>query len=127
MDTLLITTSMPKNKKPFGMHYIIELAGCDSKKLKYLATVEKVFMEAARRSKATIIDHFFHQFSPFGVSGLISISESHFTIHTWPEAGYAAIDIFSCSNKMNIELAISIMEKKFSAKKVKIKKIIRGT
>lgn len=117
---------MLKSKKKFGTHYIIELIECDSKKLQYTESVETIFMEAARRSNATIIDHFFHQFSPFGVTGLISISESHFTIHTWPEAGYAAVDIFSCSNKMDIKLAISIMKKKFSAKKVKIKKIIRG-
>ncbi|HBI26269.1 MAG TPA: adenosylmethionine decarboxylase, partial [Peptococcaceae bacterium] len=43
----------------------------------------------------------FHKFSPQGVSGVVIISESHLTIHTWPELGYAAVDVFTCGDKIN--------------------------
>jgi S-adenosylmethionine decarboxylase len=53
-------------------------------------------LQAARKTGATVIGQSFHQFSPQGVTGVIAIAESHLCIHTWPEYGYAAVDIFTC-------------------------------
>ena len=57
-------------------------------------------VEAAKRAEATIIDVVFHEFNPFGISGVVVIAESHLSIHTWPEHRYAAVDIFSCGETL---------------------------
>jgi len=79
-----------------GTHLIAELFNCNEFHINDVKKVEEVMMAAAELSKATIIKPFFHKFSPYGISGVIIIAESHFTIHTWPEHGYAAVDIFTC-------------------------------
>ena len=109
-----------------GSHYVIDLAGCDSSIIKQSNTVQSILVEAAVASKANIVDIVFHNFKPYGVSGVIIISESHFTIHTWPEYGYAAVDIFTCSRSIDINAAIHLLTKKFKATNVKVTSINRG-
>ena len=58
-----------------------------------------------------------HQFNPQGVSGVVVIAESHITIHTWPEHGYAAVDVFSCSEKVDLYCIMKLLGEKFSAHK----------
>jgi S-adenosylmethionine decarboxylase proenzyme len=62
-------------------------------------------LEAAEKVGATVIDHTFHQFSPHGVTGVVAIAESHLCIHTWPEYGYAAVDVFTCGESFNPRVA----------------------
>ena len=61
-----------------------------------LPYIRNALLEAAEKTGATIVGQSFHQFSPQGVTGVVSIAESHLAIHTWPEFGYAAVDIFTC-------------------------------
>ena len=86
--------------RTLGHHSLIELSGCDPEKLKRVGGVRRAMLEAARRANGTIVKAVFHAFSPWGVSGVVVIAESHLTIHTWPEHGYAAVDVFSCSPKL---------------------------
>jgi S-adenosylmethionine decarboxylase len=79
-----------------GTHLLIELRDCNPEILKSLEKVRKILVSAAKEAKATIINNSFHEFNPFGISGVVVIAESHLTIHTWPEYGYAAVDIFTC-------------------------------
>ena len=72
-----------KKRKEFGKHYLVEFIGCDPETIKYVAPVEKLFLRAARRSKARVVRYFFHQYKPFGVTGVILIQWSHFSLHTW--------------------------------------------
>ena len=81
---------------------------------------------AARRCGSTIIQHHFHQFSPHGVTGIILIAESHISVHTWPENGFAAVDIFTSGTNMKPEIAIQILEEAFRADRVNVKCITRG-
>lgn len=81
-----------------GRHVISELWGCDNEKLNDMDFIEKTFVEAALRSGAEIREVAFHKFAPHGVSGVVIISESHLTIHTFPEHGYASIDVYTCGN-----------------------------
>ncbi len=81
-----------------GTHYLAEFFDCDKSKIDDLPFMEKVMIEATALSGSRMIKPFFHQFSPHGISGVIVIAESHFAVHTWPEHGYAAIDLFSCSS-----------------------------
>ena len=83
--------------RELGRHFIFELYGCDEKALNDLEAIEQTMEQGARDAGATICGKVFHRFSPHGVTGVVIIAESHFSIHTWPEYGYAAVDIFTCS------------------------------
>lgn len=111
--------------KEYGRHYLIELTGCDPLKIKYVEQVRDVLLKAAHASEATIVEHFFKQYEPHGVTGIILISESHFSIHTWPEDGFAALDILTCG-QMKPEKAIDVVREGFQAKHVKKQIITRG-
>jgi len=81
-----------------GIHYLAEFFNCDRQKINDIALIERIMIEATERAGARMINPFFHQFNPHGISGVIVIAESHFAIHTWPEHGYAAVDLFSCAD-----------------------------
>ena len=81
-----------------GKHVIAELYECDNDIINNEELVETIMLEAVDISGATTIKPVFHKFSPHGVSGVVVVSESHFAIHTWPEYGYCAIDIFTCGD-----------------------------
>jgi S-adenosylmethionine decarboxylase len=89
----------------------VELRDCNSEILKSLERVRNAMVSAAKEAKATIIDVSFHEFNPFGISGVVVIAESHLTIHTWPEFAYAAIDIFTCGDIIKPEVAASYLIK----------------
>ncbi len=112
-------------KKEYGKHYLVELMDCDPAKLKTVKEVRQILLKAAEKSKATVVKHFFHQYKPYGVTGIILISESHFSVHTWPQDKYAAFDILTCG-KMFPQRAVKELEKGFRAKRVKVKVVRRG-
>ncbi len=79
-----------------GRHILVELYGCNPKLLNDVVHIEKSMEEAAAKANATLINSTFHHFSPYGVSGVVVIEESHFAIHTWPEYQFASVDLFTC-------------------------------
>src|SRR6478609_497838 len=81
-----------------GRHVISELWGCDFDKLNDIDYIEKTFVDAALKSGAEVREVAFHKFAPQGVSGVVIISESHLTIHSFPEHGYASIDVYTCGD-----------------------------
>ena len=81
-----------------GTHYLAEFFDCNRQIINDVSLIEHIMIEATKRSGARIIKPFFHQFNPQGISGVIVIAESHFAIHTWPEHGYTAVDLFSCAD-----------------------------
>ena len=109
-----------------GNHLLVELYECNSKKLNDLGKLEMVLEEAVRISGATALKASFHQFAPQGVSGVIIIAESHFTIHTWPEYGYAALDIFTCGQSVDSQKALDYIEKELNVKTVSVTEMRRG-
>ena len=113
-------------KKSLGTHLIVEFFDCDPHTLTDKDFVERVMMEAALKSHTHPIGSFFHQFKPYGVSGVIVIEESHYTIHTWPEHGYAAIDLFYCSEDVDVEKALEILEKYFKPGRISLVEMQRG-
>ena len=116
---------MAKLKKEFGKHYLVEFIDCDASKIKKVKDVKPVLIKAAKVSQATIVKYFFHQYKPFGVTGIILIAESHFSVHTWPENNYVTFDILTCG-KMKPMLAVNYLKKSFQAKKVNLKIFSRG-
>ncbi|MGA7877237.1 MAG: adenosylmethionine decarboxylase [Desulfoferrobacter sp.] len=113
--------------KSLGKHLIVELYGCSSELLNNLVQVEKILIEAVELSKATIVQPVFHHFSPHGISGVVVIAESHFTIHTWPEYGYCALDIFTCGEQIDPDESLHFMKDKFQAENMSVMEIKRGT
>ena len=109
-----------------GRHLVLELNGCNPKLLGDVKRVEEAMVAAAKIAKATIVGVHFHQFSPFGVSGVVVIAESHVAIHTWPEHAYAAVDIFTCGETLNSELAAQYLVEKFQSRQPSLMELKRG-
>ena len=82
-----------------GKHCILELYDCDPSKLDDEVFLRSAITQAAERAGATLLNLITHQFQPQGVTGLALLAESHISIHTWPEAGYAAVDVFTCGDR----------------------------
>lgn len=83
----------------------MEMKECNRKLLDDLPFIQEALLTAARAAGATIVGQTFHKFSPHGVTGVVAIAESHLCIHTWPEFGYAAVDIFTCGESFQPEKA----------------------
>ena len=109
-----------------GTHLLVELRDCNPKIIKDLAKVKNALVSAAKEAKATIIDISFHEFNPFGISGMVIIAESHLSIHTWPEYSYAAVDIFTCGDLIKPEVAAAFLIKEFESKTPSIVELKRG-
>ena len=107
-------------------HILAEFYGCSFGLLNDPKKVEKIMCKAALEAGAEIREFVFHKFSPQGVSGVVVISESHLAIHTWPELGYAAIDVFTCGERVNPWDACKYLEAMFEAQDVKAMEIKRG-
>ncbi len=99
-----------------GRHITVEYYECAPHVLVQKDRVELVLLKAAKESGASIVSSSFHQFAPQGVSGVIIIAESHFTVHAWPEHNYAAVDIFTCGDNIDLDRAIHSMQNGFSSK-----------
>ncbi len=116
-----------KGEEPsLGSHILIELFECDQKALELENTVGKAMRDAAVASEATVVTDSFHEFKPYGVSGAVIIQESHYTIHTWPEHGYAAVDLFYCGGTIYVDRAIEELRQQFKPKRMKFLVVRRG-
>ena len=109
-----------------GTHLLVELRKCNHETLVSLEKVKGFMVAAAKHAKATIIDISFHEFNPFGISGMIVIAESHLSIHTWPEYDYAAVDIFTCGDIIKPQDAADFLIEKFECKDPSIVEMKRG-
>ncbi len=98
-----------------GRHILVEFHGCSSEILNDVPHIEGSMLKAAKEAGATIISSVFHHFSPFGVSGVVVIQESHLAIHTWPEYRYAAVDLFTCGDSVNPWISYEILKQEFEA------------
>lgn len=108
-----------------GTHIIVEAAGCSRETLTDPEKIEQIFMEAAKLANMTVKASHFFRFSPTGVSGAVIVAESHISIHTWPEEGYAAIDVYTCGES-DPERAVDYILRKIGAKHAHISEIKRG-
>lgn len=109
-----------------GRHILVEFYNCNEDIMKDPILIEKFMNEAAKKANATIVNSVFHHFNPYGVSGAVIISESHLAIHTWPEYGYAAVDVFTCGDKINPWVAFDYLEKSFEADRSESVELPRG-
>ena len=109
-----------------GKLLLLELRDCNKEVLNDLDFLKRALLMAASESGATVLGESFHQFKPQGVSGVVIIAESHLVIHTWPEYGYAAVDIFTCGDSVQPEKAAQMLREKLGAKNHSMVEIQRG-
>lgn len=122
-------TTMSKDGKTqihLGQHVLAEFFECDPNILNNVSMVEKLMIEAALECGATIVQKCFHMFNPYGVSGVVIIAESHLAIHTWPELGYAAVDLFTCGDKCDPKVSYEYLRKMFNSKNASYTELKRG-
>ncbi|MCX6640634.1 MAG: adenosylmethionine decarboxylase [bacterium] len=109
-----------------GRQILVEYYDCDAKALNDCNLVASAMLEAARLSGATVVEEVFHLFNPHGISGVVVIAESHLSIHTWPEYGYAAVDLFTCGDEIQPEKAFEHLKKLLHARSVSVMELKRG-
>jgi S-adenosylmethionine decarboxylase len=109
-----------------GKNLLLELRDCNREVLNDLSFLQNALVSAAQQAGATVLEKHFHHFAPQGVSGAVLISESHLALHTWPEHGYAAVDIFTCGDSVNSELAAELLIKSLECKDASIMELRRG-
>ena len=109
-----------------GVHVLLDLENCDQKILDDMNIIKQTLIIAAQKSGAHIMGETFHKFTPVGVTGIVSIAESHISIHTWPEFKYAAVDIFSCGEDFDLESCVKVISHNLKCKHITRKTIKRG-
>ena len=112
--------------KAIGCHIIAEFSHCDSDILTDLTLIKEIMVNAALTAKAEVKETAFHRFTPQGVSGVVVIAESHLAIHTWPELGYAAIDIYTCGDSTDPWAACNYVAERLNAGDLSISEVKRG-
>ena len=105
---------------------LLDLRDCNEEVLNDLSFLRETMVTAAIDCGALVLGESFHHFSPQGVSGVVVIAESHLSIHTWPEYGYAAADIFTCGTSVSPEKAAKVLIEKLGAKSHSLMEIPRG-
>jgi S-adenosylmethionine decarboxylase len=109
-----------------GRHVIAELWNCNEEKLNDMMYIEQVFVDAALRAGAEVREVAFHKFAPHGVSGVVIISESHLTIHSFPEHGYASIDVYTCGDRIDPNVAAQFIVDALEAGRNETVEVPRG-
>lgn len=113
--------------RALGRHILIELYDCDKNVLNNFKMVEDAMIGGAKECRAHVVQSVFHKFNPHGVSGVVVIAESHLAVHTWPEYGYAAVDLFTCGDDINPWIAYEYIANKFRAKNKTAMELNRGS
>lgn len=116
----------PGEEPSLGSHLLVEMYGCRGELVKREDYVGQAMRDAAVESKATVVAQSFHEFKPYGVSGAVIIQESHYTIHTWPEHGYAAVDLFYCGGTVLVHRALDVLRDRFQPEHIKFLVVRRG-
>lgn len=109
-----------------GKHILVEFFGCEPKILNDVSIIETGMVEAASKGGATVINSTFHHFSPYGVSGVVVIQESHLAIHTWPEYQYSAVDLFTCGDTVQPWICFDHLKQIFQVSNYSAMEMRRG-
>lgn len=109
------------NSKPDGVHFLIEFFGCGAQQLDDIAFWKGILTKAIEESDVSILNEHFYKFTPHGITGYLLLSASHVSIHTWPEYGYAACDVFSCGGEDETTKIVQHIKSGLRHEKINIK------
>ena len=115
-----------KTLNAIGHHYIAEASGCNPEIISSVEKVQQILVKAAEIAGAQVWSISISKFPPQGVSGVVVISESHISTHTWPEHKYAALDIYTCGDNVDPEKGVIYAVEAFGASTSHITEITRG-
>ncbi|MGF1537859.1 MAG: adenosylmethionine decarboxylase [Elainellaceae cyanobacterium] len=119
--------SSPKSvEQALGLHCILELHGCPAALLNDKDFICQSLREAARKANSTLLGEVSHRFEPQGATALALLAESHISIHTWPETGYAAVDVFTCGQDTTPRQACQYLIQALQAAQHTLQVIARG-
>ena len=110
--------------KAIGRHIILEMWGCQN--LESVEVAEQALRDMVGALDVNLLDLRVYPFSPVGVTGMAIVSESHLVIHTWPEYGYAAVDIFTCGAPRDPQAAVTVLRRLYQPERVGVMEINRG-
>ena len=122
--TAATTAAAPR--RALGSQVVLDLYECETEHLDDLEWVRTTLVNAALAAGATIVQTVFHKFSPWGISGVVVIAESHLAIHIWPENRYAAVDVFTCGENVRMDVASAYLEREFRARHTVQRRFNRG-
>jgi len=109
-----------------GRHILLDVWGADAETLNDLECIQEVMLGAAAAAGATVVDTTFHRFPVQGLSGVVVLAESHISVHTFPEHGYAAFDIFTCGGRVDPERACEHLVRAVNAEDRHLRRFTRG-
>ena len=109
-----------------GTQVVLDLYECETAHLDDIEWVKKTLVEAARAAGATVVETVFHKFAPCGISGVVVIAESHLAIHIWPEHRYAAVDVFTCGDSVQMDVATALLAREFRSGRPVQRRFTRG-
>jgi len=109
-----------------GRHLLVEYYECDPRVLNDCDALRAALEEAAEAVGACIVQSAFHRFNPHGISGVVVISESHLAVHTWPEYGYAAVDLFTCGTRADPWKAFDLLKQRLRSGRARGRELKRG-
>ncbi|MCE1252273.1 MAG: adenosylmethionine decarboxylase [Anaerolineae bacterium] len=108
-----------------GEHLIIDLSCCNQRLLMNSECSRDLFFNAVRDAGLTVVNEGFYKFSPHGFTCFLLLAESHASLHAWPEFGYCAIDLFTCSLGLNLTPLVEKLQSLFESKHISIRHIDR--
>ena len=111
--------------KPMGTHLLVDAWDVPPLILNDAEQIRRAMIKAVAAGEATLIDLCLHKFSPQGVTATATLAESHIAIHTWPEDGCLAADLFFCGVGKPL-VAIHVLQQELQVVKVKVQSIDRG-
>jgi S-adenosylmethionine decarboxylase len=109
-----------------GVHVLLDLHGVEERRLADAAWLRDALVAAARRGGACVVETTFHRFDPQGVSGVVVLAESHLAVHTWPELGFAAVDVFTCGAEVVADAVAAAVVDALGAREVTTTRCTRG-
>ena len=118
--------SKKKEIRVQGGHYILDFFGCNQEQLNSIKFWQENLTKSANAAGMEILHHHFHEFTPQGITGFLLLSTSHISMHTWPEFGYVACDVFSCSDDKDTQKAVDYLKKAISHKTCEVEYVDRG-
>lgn len=110
-----------------GEHYICDLSGCDRELLMDSDRAYALFASAVRESGLTVLDEGFYKFSPYGFTGFLLLSELHASLHSWPEHGYCAVDLFTCNMQLDLTPLVENLKKLLGAELYTLRRLDRSS
>ena len=113
-------------KKPIAKQLTIDVYGCTFDVLNDPDFIKSALLAALKEAQLTLVDFVCHHSDPHGITAMVLLDKNHMTIHTYPELGYAAIDVFACAEDARPDKALAVFKTFLKPEKVKTTRLIRG-